>query len=120
MNYKLNQAFRELRVMGYIARQGYKCCSSCAGYALTETAVAQVEKGRTVRGAVFYHKQDRERFLNDGPLHIRFSNLDSTQNGLIGINTVEIGKEVVEVFKKHGIQTRWDGSPNSTITVGCS
>ena len=55
---RIGKAFAALRRQGYIARQNYLCCGTCAGAAI---ATDIKEKRLKPRGAVFYTKQDRER-----------------------------------------------------------
>ena len=43
----LNQAFKELRKLGYFARQNFRCCQTCAW------AAVPVDKKKVV----FYHNQ---------------------------------------------------------------
>jgi hypothetical protein len=113
----LNKAFADLRKRGYLARQCFSCCSSCAGYALTQEAVKKSTAGKTVRGCVFYHRQDRDGFNESGTLLLRFGNMTSTQMGVIGIESKLVGDEVIEVLASHGIPTKWSGDPSACIEV---
>jgi hypothetical protein len=117
MKYRLNKAFAAMRAMGLIARQNYECCSSCAGYAITEDAVIRVNKGKKVNGSVFYHHQDTESFLDGETLHIRFGQLDSQQLGPIGLDTTKVGALVLAALEAAGLEPYWNGSPDSTITL---
>ena len=38
--------------------------------------------------------------------------------GDIGLPTVEVGKLVVEILKKHEIPVKWDGTENERIRIG--
>ena len=114
---KLNQAFKDLRKEGLIARQNFMCCGSCAGYSLTEMAVNKVRAGKVVNGAVFYHNQDKESLYNDGTLYLGYGNLDSTELGEIGLPTIEVGKIVVRILEKNGLQYEWDGTEDQRILI---
>ena len=46
----LNQAFKELRKLGYFARQNFMCCQNCAWATVPMDA----------KKVVFYHKQDAD------------------------------------------------------------
>jgi len=117
MNNNLSLVFKELRKRGFLARQNFKCCGNCAGYALTNEAVVKVGAGKTVRGSVFYHRQDRQHFEHSGKLMIRYGSLDSNELGVIGEDTTKIGQEVVAVFETHGIKVQWNGDSSQCIEV---
>ena len=55
---KLNTAFQVLRVSyGYLAKQSFLCCGSCAWSEAASMIAAHPGK---YRGVVFYHKQDAD------------------------------------------------------------
>jgi len=115
---ELNKAFSELRKMGYIARQNFECCGSCAGYAIAEKASEMVSAGRKApRGAVYYHRQSGGCRDAGENFYIYFGQIDTSEHGEIGIETEEVGKEVMEVFERNGIKARWNGDPNEAILV---
>ena len=90
---KITEAFRELRKLGYFARQNYLCCQSCAWYAIPEEKSGKV---------VFYHGQDNDRLKSEGKCHLGWSG---------------DGNEIVRVLNKHGVKTIWDGSNNTRIQI---
>src|SRR5574343_700276 len=117
MKVRLNRAFAAMRAMGLIARQNFECCGSCAGYAITEDAVIRVSKGKKVNGAVYYHNQANERFLEGGELNIGYGQLDSTEKGPIGLEAEKVGALVMAALEAAGLEPYWDGNPNSTINL---
>ena len=117
---QLTKAFQTLRKQGFIARQNFSCCSGCAGYELTEMASDRKDKGVEVKGAVFYHRQDAEVFgsrSRSNFLMIRFSPLDSTKHGVIGLPQEVIGDAVVAALKEQGLSVRWNGLASECIKV---
>src|SRR3972149_4184967 len=69
---KIGAAFAELRADGFLAKQNYLCCSSCAGYAMAERASQLADRGRRVAGVVFYHRQDAAATETDGGGYIAY------------------------------------------------
>jgi hypothetical protein len=90
---RITEAFRELRKLGYFARQNYLCCQSCAWSAIPE------EKSEKV---VFYHAQDNDRLKSSGKCHLGWSG---------------DGNEIVSVLNKHGVKTIWDGLGGTRIQI---
>jgi hypothetical protein len=86
-------AFRELRKLGYFARQKFWCCQTCAW------AEVPTEKAGK---AVFYHAQDDADRRAGRGFHLSWAG---------------DGAEIVAVLKKHGIATKWGGSPERLIFV---
>lgn len=126
----LNKAFKELRKRGYLARQNFMCCSNCAGTALADAATKLKDKGKDVRGCVFYHHQDaaalrydpckfswRRRPYQFERMMIRFGSLDTTKYGEIGLPTLEVGKEVCSVFNTFGVPYEWLESEDLCIEL---
>ena len=89
----LTLAFKELRKLGYFARQNFWCCQSCAWSAMND---------EEAKKTVFYHRQDAYNLKEDGNCYLAWSGN---------------GKEIVSVFNKHGIETDWDESPNTRIKI---
>jgi hypothetical protein len=117
---RLGAAFRDLRKAGYLARQNYLCCYSCAGYALAGRAAELVAGGKTVRGAVFYTRQNElatqgKVYLAYGPLH--HSPGDAQPEQVIGLHAEEIGWELMAVLHRHNIPAVWDGEPTTRILI---
>ena len=94
---KLNKAFRELRKLGYVARQHFMCCRNCAWHALSDK---EAEK------AVFYHRQDSESWGYGGELDY---DLYLAWSG--------DAAEIVDVLRRHGLSVEHNGSENSRIVL---
>lgn len=115
---QLNAAFKTLRQMGYLARQHYKCCSSCGGYALAEDASARVDAGKVPpRGVVFYHAQDAEDLATQAGCYLRYGPAETEKHGTLGLETEQVGAEVVTVMRRHGLAVKWDGNGGTCIWV---
>lgn len=83
----LTAAFGTLNELGYIAREDFACCGTCAGYELTMLAEEAIDRGRpaeSIRGAVFYHRQDAERFALGEDFHLGYGQLHSRKYGRSG------------------------------------
>lgn len=74
----VNAAFGKLRKAGYVAKQGFMCCGSCASYAIGE----QIRKAAAKKGvevaednyrAVYYCKQGAANFYTSGKLFVNWS-----------------------------------------------
>jgi hypothetical protein len=89
---KITEAFKELRKLGYFARQNFWCCQSCAW--------AAVPDGKDK--VVFYHQQDKERLQKTGECHLAWSG---------------DGQEICQVLNRHGITTEWDGTEHKRILM---
>ncbi len=115
----LHDAFGELNALGYLAREDFSCCSGCAGYELTELAVQAIKAGRTaesIRGWIAQH-EDAENFASDRDFYLAYGPMESTEFGMIGRSDEEVGREVVQVLAKHGVQTEWNGDGRTRILV---
>ena len=91
MKEKLTKSFKELRKLGYFARQNFWCCQSCAWGDVPEEKEDKV---------VFYHRQDNKD-VPYGHVHLAWAG---------------DGNEIVEVMKKYFV-VKWDGSEHSRILV---
>lgn len=92
MQNNLTKAFRELRKVGYFAKQNFTCCQTCAW--------AEVPDG--VEKVVFYHNQDNETKKQGEPFHLAWSG---------------DGREIQRILKKNGVKTKWSGSEDKRILV---
>lgn len=90
---KITKAFRELRKLGYFARQNFWCCQSCAW-----AAIPKSRAGRTV----FYHQQDAQHLRSRGECHLAWAG---------------DGTAIVEVLKRHDLQVEWEGSKDERILI---
>ena len=111
------KAFAELRKEGYLARANHLCCQNCAGYDLTEKAGKLVEKGKEVKGCVFWHSQDEDDWKSRGSMYLAFGDMNSTKHGKIGLSSKEVGENVVKKLKKFKVPFEWDGSSRTRIRV---
>lgn len=115
----LNEAFKVLRKMGYIARQAFSCCSSCAGYDICHSTGEAIKKDPRkkdkLRGCVFYTRQDYDSMLGTGEVYIAFGGMNITDIGRVGVSDVEVGNDVARVLREAGIEVTWNGSPDRRI-----
>lgn len=115
---KLNEAFRLMRRAGLIARQNFKCCSNCAGYAIAEQVSAMPEHRRKeVLGTVFYHRQDAEMLVKTGETYLAFGPIGTAAHGEIGFSAETIGIRACAILKEVGLEYEWDGSEQTRILV---
>jgi hypothetical protein len=125
---KLNLAFKAMRKAGLLARQNYKCCQNCGGYALTTEAEKLVKAGKTVNGCCFYHHQDAAVLRESRSrswrapvateyLYLAYGDMSSNELGNIGLSTAEVGKIVVRCLVDAGLDPIWNGSTDQRIKV---
>ena len=114
---RLDLAFKALRRKGLITRQNFLCCQNCAGYALTEMAVKLVEQGKPFNGTVFYHAQDNANRKDGEDFYLAFGDVNSTQKGRLGLDSATVGRMVVEALAAEGLETEWNGDPDTRILV---
>lgn len=91
---RMTKAFRELRKLGYWAKQDWQCCSGCGWSAIPEG----VDRSKVV----FYHSQDKERFDETGRCQLRWAGS---------------GPEIVRVMKQFGFAVEWNGRKARCIQV---
>ena len=128
--YKLNAAFNNLRKQGFIARQNFSCCSSCAGYELASyVKELSPAKQAKVKGAITYTRQDgqdafedrsrRWPYHNRGPrtLLIGYGPIGVHGVGDFGLPTAEVGQALKAALEAEGLQVDWDGDPDKRIAV---
>jgi hypothetical protein len=90
---KLTKSFRELRKMGYFARQNFKCCQSCGCSAIPEELKDKY---------IFYHYQDNGDLLRHGECYLAWSGN---------------GEQIVKILKQNDVIVEWDGSQDTRILV---
>lgn len=95
MKSKINKVFKELRKIGYIAKQNYMCCQSC-GWAEIESEYENTDK------VVFYHEQDSDTLRDSGELYICWSG---------------DGSEICNVIQSQGLVYEWDGLDTTRILI---
>ena len=115
---ELNRAFALMRKRGIIARQSFSCCSSCGGYELASlVSDFPKEKRDRVKGVCFYHKQAAASGREGWSIFLQFGPLDTLAHGLIGLDTCEVGKIVLECLREANVDSAWDGTENQCIEV---
>lgn len=93
MSQSITTAFKELRTLGYFARQNFTCCQSCGW--------ASVPDGKEDK-VVFFHNQDNDNKKNGEPFYLAWSG---------------DGNQICSVLQSHGVETEWDGSESTRIKV---
>lgn len=124
MKKKLNAAFRALRKRGYIARQSFSCCLTCAGCELSGMLKEAHETGKPLpRGAVYYHRQDAERLRETGRSMLRYGRVewwggDGEAPALTTpLSTDQVAVEVMEELERAGVPAKWDGDTARCIEI---
>lgn len=119
---KLTAAFATLRKQGFIARQNFSCCGSCAGYEIAEY-VKELSPARQakVKGAITYNRQSAENAFHprwgNGHLYIGFGPVSVHEVGQFGLPTVEVGNALKAALEEQGLTVEWDGDPDKRIGV---
>jgi hypothetical protein len=93
MKQNLTQAFRQLRKLGYFAKQNLSCCTTCSWAEIPE------EKAKKV---VFYHNQDNSQLRSTGECYLGWAG---------------DGKEIVKVLEDNGVKVTWDGRHTTRILI---
>lgn len=111
---KLTEAFHQLRKMGFLARQNFRCCQSCASYELGEIASSMTDfKKSKYAGTVFYHHQDNTGFNECGKMYLAFGHYFDEDDA----STESAGRKILDVLKENGLNVEWDGSAHTRIKV---
>ncbi|MCD6148080.1 hypothetical protein J7J18_01770 [bacterium] len=118
MRSRLIEVFKELRKEGFLARANFMCCRNCAGSELACRAEKLYEKGKEVKGAIFWTRQDEESLRNHSRMYIAYGPCVTQKYGTIGLSTKEVGKKLCEKLDAYHIPYRWNGDPNVRILVG--
>lgn len=118
MKTRIGHAFKDLRSSGFIARQGYLCCMSCASSAIWQDWQKSKRKG-SLRGAAYYHSQDRDTLNHRGVLWIRFSSL-SDKPEETDAEMIACGNEIVRTLRENGLHPNWNGDRGTCIEVSLS
>ncbi len=93
---KLNELFKQLRKEGFVARQNFMCCQTCA---LAELDAKGIKDGDNY---TFYHRQDKEYFDKNNRLMLAW-----------GGN----GTKIATLAQKLGIMVNWNGTDNQRIEL---
>lgn len=103
----LKEIFKELRKEKVIAKMNYKCCMSCASYAIGE----DLDKRTDMIGTVYWHRQDEDGFKERGKLMLRYFHRDDDK-------CREIADLIIAKLKAHKVPFKWDGNTSTCIQVG--
>lgn len=125
---RLNKAFRELRKVGFIARQNFQCCNSCAGSCLTNDVTEKFDDGKlkpTFKGVVYTTRQDQmfekengwSRRLKIRRVFLKYGPVDLGKRGEQGAATKECAKLVVAALTAAGVPFSWNGKAANCIVV---
>ena len=109
----LTVAFKNLRKRKIIARQNFLCCGGCAAAALGDKL--EEEKNADKIGAVYFHRQDNERFTDAGILMLGYG----ARPGQGEERDKAIGRILVEELIKAGLTPKWNGSPWQRVEIEC-
>ena len=122
---KLNRAFKAMRKWGLVARQNYQCCQGCGGAAIATELGDKIAAGKldpdTIKGAVFYHRQDADSRDEGLAFHLSFGPVSVHREGApaleLGGTAEEVGNTVCEILSKFKIPFEWNGEPGTRIKV---
>jgi hypothetical protein len=101
---RLDAAFTELDAAGVLARQHYRCCATCGIQDILDELQQAEKLGRPVRGYTFFHVQDTEHAVGGEALYLSYG---TGETGTA--SAVQIGLEVVETLRRHGLEPGWNG-----------
>lgn len=107
---RLDRAFQALERRGIVARQQFSCCQGCGSREIWDEVDEAKAAGVPVRGHTYFHQQDTERAAEGLGLYMAFGSVR-------GGGDAEVGREIVEVLRAHGLDAEWDGSPETRILV---
>lgn len=89
---QLTKAFKEVRKLGYFARQNYTCCNSCGWNSVPYSREDKV---------IFYHRQDNDNIKINNNVYLSWRGN---------------AQEIIQVFSKY-LKTEWDGTEYKKIKV---
>jgi uncharacterized protein DUF6891 len=103
---RIAAVFADLESRGIVARENVGYTQSDLRDEMSETVVALVKAGRTVRGWAGFHSQDLERAVDGGGLYLGYAPLD-TSNAAAWI---DVGTDIADSFKRIGFKVTWNGT----------
>ena len=127
-------AFAELRQEQHIiAKCNYLCCSSCGSYGIGEQA-SKMSRTRfdKLGGSIYFHRQQYNRFMEDGSLMIQFDGSMECEGhsikGIDGLPTIYhqpkealgskmLAKLVIAKLVSKGFKVSWTGNTNRCIEI---
>lgn len=108
---RLDSAFAHLEQSGIVARQHFTCCSNC-GHAEIWEEIKEAGVHQEVRGYAFYHMQDTEAAVATGHFCVAYGAVDEGDEAI-----ARIAQEIVDELRAVGLQTKWNGRPDTRISV---
>jgi hypothetical protein len=106
---RLSAAFAELNSAGIVAREDFACCQTCGN---AEIGDEIAEAGGDPHGYTYFHQQDTEGAVELGELYLCYGTVRPD-----GPSAAEVGREVVEVLRRHQLDPRWTGDVSKRIKV---
>ena len=107
----LRKAFTDLRKQGFLAKQNFMCCSTCACAALAkeirETPCKYI-------GTAYYHGQDNDRLKDRGEICVGFQPPDDNAEDW---GHLLVGHAVKNTLLRYGLIVEWDGDAGKKLTV---
>lgn len=113
----LSAAFREFRKNGYLARENFACCATCAWTELSCEAADMQRNGQDVHGIIYYHGQDADGIEEFGECNIGFGGVHGKSDDEVAADDAAVGRTLVETLRKHGLSVEWNGSPAVRVLV---
>lgn len=121
---KINKVFAALRKKGFMARQNFMCCSTCAcSRAAHDVETLLVEGKPAPQGAIFYTKQSG--FFNGRPgsrgtkvqkMRLTYGQV-YTKHGALGVDTKKAGELLRDLLEAEGLHVEWDGDPEKSMLI---
>lgn len=108
-NDKLTAAFGKLNEAGIYAVEHFGAMASDAG-----ELYGQIRGDGRWRGYCFYHSQDLVRAVTGGTLMLRYS---AAADQPTDDQNRAIGQAVMEALQQLGLKPKWNGDPNTTISL---
>lgn len=113
-------AFKAIRhELKSYARYNYLCCGNCGQYALN----ADWEKSKNKKvGAVYCNRQRVDAFDEYGRLYLDYGVFEPeiVSDEVHNAKTEAFGQKVVEILRRHGLYTVWNGSHWHCILIDCN
>lgn len=108
---RLDAAFAALGRAGIVARHGFACCNRCGHEEIGDEIQSERERGETIEGYVFYHRQDTDAAVGGGGLHLRFGTAS------VRVDPTIVGHRIAETLAAHDLTVTWSGDPDRTIEL---
>lgn len=109
---RLDAAFAELESRGIVSRQDFWCCGTCGAVAIGDEMAAVRDLGIEVRGYTFYHMQDTESAVDGYGICLNYGSVLAGEGPAL-----EIGNEIADTLRCHGLTVEWDGTWEKRISV---